>query len=186
MEIKNIFPTPILIHTINEELADKIENLVVPKLCNLDYNGEQYSDFFKEKIVKPEEISDLLNEIYSLANIFWTNTGYSKSTNINYWIQDYKPNDTHFLHNHGSDFLSGVYWIRANKDAGSLEFTSPNPSTYLGFDFLIEKSTPYTIKTYSITPEKGKLVLFPSTLFHNVSKGGSNCIRTSFAFNFSQ
>ena len=50
-----------------------------------------------------------------------------KEKNIKFWIQDYLHDHTHYRHTHGTDFLSGVYYIRANNDPGGIRFHNPNP-----------------------------------------------------------
>jgi hypothetical protein len=183
VEIKNIFPTPIIEHQVDKALADKIETLIIPKLKHLDYNLYPPTDFNQKKIISPEEIFELLDIIYNMSSKYWEITGYQPSTNLDYWIQDYKPKDFHEVHNHGLISLSGVYWVRANQDAGDFTFINPNPAINLNPEN-IQKKTNYTNRLLHIKPEKGKLVLFPSSIFHNVLPGGSNCIRTTLAFNF--
>jgi len=183
MEIKEIFSTPILEYEINSSLADKVEETILPKLKDLEFTGQNYTDFFSSPLVEYPEISDLINTIYSQACNFWKKIGFKESKNINYWIQDYKPTNYHEEHNHGIVNLSGTYWVRANQDAGNFVFRNPNPFISVSQN-IINEPTDYNNEFYEISPKKGKFILFPSFIFHSVKPGGSNCIRTSLAFNF--
>ena len=183
MEFKKIFSTPILESQVSTSLADKVEEIILPKLKNLEFTGQNFTDFFNSPLVEYSEISDLIETIYSEACIFWEKIGFKKSKNINYWIQDYKVSNYHEEHNHGIVNLSGTYWIRANEDAGNFVLKNPNPFISVSHN-IIDNPTKYNNDYYEIIPEKGKFILFPSFLFHSVKPGGPNCIRTSFAFNF--
>ena len=48
MNIKNIFPTGIITHQVSPQIADYVEDLVVPRLKHLDFNNENYTDFFNK------------------------------------------------------------------------------------------------------------------------------------------
>jgi hypothetical protein len=179
--IKNIFSVPIYTSLVSKEISNEIENLVVSRLHLLKKNKEQSTDFYNEsKTVLPHEIINLTNEI----NIQCLN--YAKLTNsiigskINYWVQDYSPNDFHRPHVHQASLLSGVYYVRANEQAGYLRFTTPNPYTWISL-----YDVPYEEKMYfNVKPQKGLIILFPSYLIHQVVPSDNNNVeRTCIAFN---
>ena len=71
MNIENIFPTSIITHQVPPQLADYVEDLVIPRLENLKFNSENYSDFFnKEKILNINEVPSLKEEIEKCTNFF--------------------------------------------------------------------------------------------------------------------
>ena len=141
---QNIFPVPIYTAFLDNKLADEIEDLVVPRLSNLEQVPSQKTDYFlKDKIVSSK-------------------------------------NESHSSHAHGNALISGVYYIRANNNAGSLKFTNPNP-LFINTDL---KEGPKNEVNFEIKPQKGLLVLFPGWLLHEVLGSSiDNCTRTCLAFN---
>lgn len=184
MTIQNLFPTGVLLHQVDVDLANKIENLLIPKLEGLEYNGGSFNDYFKEnKIITKDDISELIYEIEECKFFYEKQTGWHESYLSNFWVQDYKKDDIHDIHNHGRNELSVVYWVRANKHAG--DFIIYNSSPYINLWFGQNESTDYTADFKSIKPQKGTILIFPSFINHKVLPGGKGCIRTTIAFNYS-
>jgi uncharacterized protein (TIGR02466 family) len=75
--------------------------------------------------------------------------------------------------------ISGVYWVRANENAGGLCFRNPNPFV----EYAQWMDSQYGYQEYEFQPIKGKLLLFPSYLKHAVMPSSSNVVRTTIAFN---
>ena len=181
--IKNIFSTPIYTSTLDDQIADKVENIVVPKLNLLSQMETNKTDYFSPtKVVNFNEVSFLFDEINKAAEDYCIQTDTFKGNNISYWVQDYQKEEHHESHAHPGSFLSGVYYIRANENAGDIMFQNPNPHVYF---------TPYQNNsmvehhTHRVKPHKGLLVLFPYWLFHQVIPSKElNTIRTCLAFNF--
>jgi len=183
MRIETYFPVGVLFHDINKNLADKIENVVIPKLNELD---EEYpdTDFYENKIHVDQLIPELLDEWIQAMLTFKEATGISikEGGELQYKIRDYKEGGIHESHQHGVSGISGVYWVRANETAGKFRIHTPNPITeYVRRD---EYKNLFMSTHIDITPEKGKMLIFPSYLKHEVLPAGNNAIRTTIAFNF--
>ena len=182
MSLNTLFSTPIFTYTIPKNMADSIESNIIPRLNKLERKGEQFTDFFLSKrIVSPKEINPFITLIKQKAQEFSQKANIVLTPYFEYWIQDYQNNDYHKLHSHAYSSISGTYYIRANENAGDLQFHNPNPY----FSYTLSKN-PYPHLYYDIKPQKGLLVLFPSWLMHEIlpSTNPDNCIRTSFSFNF--
>jgi len=179
------FSTPIYTSFIDLDLANKIEDIIIPELPKLEYVERVNTDFFnKERTIS-------LNKIPSLVKFIEEEViNYSKSTYIKkgklgqYWIQDYKNDDNHPFHCHPGATISGVYYVRANEHAGNLQFKNPNP--YIDITVWEQEiKSLNNINYFNVPPKKGLLVLFPSWLTHWVLPSNNNgCIRTSLAFNY--
>ena len=183
MEIKSYFPTPILYHQVEEHIANLVEELIIPRINKLEKKDTLKTDFFSNsKILSLLEIPSLMKEIDKSINY------YCKLLNINipsladYWVQDYKKNDFHQLHNHGRCEISIVYWIRANQYSGNIRILNPSP--YNKIYYPNGKPTIFTGDSIQIPPTKGKLIIFPSFLDHEVLPSGEGCVRTTLALNY--
>lgn len=88
------------------------------------------------------------------------------------------------LHRHSNCMYSGVWFFDEYEDnTGKFELQDPY---LLHLDFLVlpQKDTEYNRRQYSITPESGLMVFFPSFLFHRIGYNHSEKTRYSLAFNF--
>ena len=180
MGLQNIFPVPIYTTILDNKVVEYMENLVIPKLNGLEQHPSQKTDFFKSKIVSPKEISPFFSSIKNYINDYSFKSNLFTSSKINYWIQDYSKYESHELHAHGDSYISGVYYVRANKNAGALRFTNPNPL----FTITAFNGDPKEEIYYEIHPQEGLLVLFPGWLSHEVIPSlEEDCIRTCLAFN---
>lgn len=186
MHIDNLFSVGVLHYNIDKELADKVESVIIPEIKKLGRNDEdtQFTDYFENKIPVHELLPDLVYEWVNAMRQYQATTSISvvEGQPIQYWTQDYKEGDTHAAHAHGIHGVSGVYWVRANDAAGKIRLH--NPSSMHDYVRVDNHENPYTWSEADIKPEKGKLILFPSYLKHEVLQSGPGAIRTTIAFNF--
>ena len=112
------------------------------------------------------------------------------SENVSMVIEGWKninfPGSFNVKHNHPRSNLSGVLWIKAPKDSGNIVFTSPQffdkfQELYSYNDEFKLKSNAYM--TYYFIPKEGNILIFPSSLEHEVKKNESNEDRISYSFN---
>jgi len=185
MHIENYFPVASVHHTISKELADKVESVIIPQIDKLDRseNDAQFTDFFENRIPVHELLPELVQEWLKATKRyqFMTSISIAEDQPLQYWTQEYKEGDTHGIHAHGIHGISGVYWVRANDAAGKLRLFNPNPiNDYVKFK---DDENTYAWTYTDIIPQKGKMILFPSYLKHEVLKSGPGAVRTTIAFN---
>jgi uncharacterized protein (TIGR02466 family) len=88
------------------------------------------------------------------------------------------------MHKHVGCTFSGIYYVKTPKNSGILEFTSPQVElSYVVNDQMIKDYNFFNSKTWKVTPEEGKLLMWPSWLMHYVKPNLSNDTRISIAFN---
>ena len=190
MVIKELFPLPVLLHEFDSFLVKKIKDLIIPRLDV--FSKEDYktpptveTDFFSKRIIDINEIPEFVEELNKCKNEFEKIVGCHPSFLVDYWVQNYRKDQYHDIHNHGRVEIAGVYFIQANDQAGEFQLFSPNPSISIFLeDSGKDNKTPFNQHVQSIKPKEGGLILFPGYVDHRVLPGGSNCIRTSLAFNF--
>tara|TARA_Y100001972_G_C7535741_1_gene269799 strand:+ start:117 stop:704 length:588 start_codon:yes stop_codon:yes gene_type:complete len=190
MKIVDSFKVGILQHKVSNYVADKVENLLIPRLDQLSNKDNMVNtDYFhKKQIFELNEIPELVEEIYKCKDYF-NQTLKSHSVHhskiCGYWVQDYRNDkDHHVRHNHGKNELSVVYWVRADKNAGPLVIYNPIPLQSFLYSEASEPRNEYTTAAIKVSPEKGGIVMFPSCIDHSVFPSETkNCIRTTIAFN---
>ena len=76
-----------------------------------------------------------------------------------------RNSDGHHIHNHPNSFISGVFYIRVNPDVDFIVFSRPNQQP---FQFPIKEYNTFNSYQWSVGVSEGQLLLFPSTLIHEV------------------
>jgi uncharacterized protein (TIGR02466 family) len=108
------------------------------------------------------------------------------------WANVNRGYDSNFRHHHWGfpfqnfNFLSGSYYVRCSAGHGAIKFIDERPSSKFAIlEPFIQQSTKFNSNQFSIQPQAGDLVLFPSWLEHMVSGGTDQGERISIAFNLS-
>lgn len=98
------------------------------------------------------------------------------------WVNKTSKLQAHHNHNHANSFLSGIYYLTDNHSGGITNFSKKN--SYLDFfEWLRFQHNPSFLISQSFTPKKGTLLLFPSSIKHNVSSVKDISTRYTIAFN---
>lgn len=187
-EILSIFPIPIYLTHLPSYLSKVIPYLDSQEMISSDNSSEFGSRSKNSYILNSSECLELSNSILNHA----FNYGY-ESLNYSYqnykftqsWISQKHPNESHTSHIHTNSLISGVfYYGNWDNSLPNINFTNdllirhPHQPKYRK-----ENTTPFSSIGANIEVGPGRLILFPSTLFHSVSKNNSNLIRKSLAFN---
>jgi len=98
------------------------------------------------------------------------------------WGNVSSPGVTHHRHSHPNNYLSGVYYVQADKGANSITFHDPRPTSGLIRPPAISR-TAETAEVTHVDVNPGDLILFPHWLVHSVRENKSNRERISIAFN---
>jgi uncharacterized protein (TIGR02466 family) len=96
------------------------------------------------------------------------------------WLNINRPGERHHRHYHPNNFVSGVYYLDAEPESGSIAFHRPGQAELLPARL---RATPFTFDLWQETPASGKLLVFPSRLEHSVGPNRSTRDRLSISFN---
>lgn len=150
----------------------------------MESNNGFYS---KDKsILDNEKLKSLKEMILEHVGAF---TGYLSITNdvefyiTNSWVVKHIQNDWGPSHYHGNSVISGVYYFDVEPNSGDIIFENRQDNLFgktLEFDF--KEWNIFNSFEWSLTPENGSIVLFPSHLAHRI-KPCQSSIRYCIAFN---
>lgn len=185
----HLFPTTIYgkdLHLDNEILANHIIEWSKNNkgLNKTNINGwHSTTDMYKKPEYKLliDELYKMQYEIYKeelldsepfLGNM-WANINYEGGYNI--------------PHVHANSLFSGVYYVKCKPNSGRLVCDDPRPGTQHTIPIRNKHNLPkHLLRSVEIEPIPGRLVMFPSWLWHRVSPNLSKDIRISISFNFLQ
>ena len=120
----------------------------------------------------------------SCIDIAKTDLGFPADVNLPIticWANKSTKLQNHHTHSHNNSFMSGIFYLTDGGAGGKTIFYFDNPwfnkHQWIDFDGVKKE------QTYSYTPKKGSLLLFPSDLKHGVSTVKENVTRYTVAFN---
>lgn len=164
----------------------------------LDVDNEHLEKFCLSKISKDNtnsgsldllenDLQQLLTEVAGRVNAVCQHVGISNHWELEIsrcWANLNCTEDIVPPHCHPESFFSCVYYVSGKgKDSGRLEFISPiNQMLPIVRPNMIENYNKYLAATWWVDPEPGKLIIFPSWLWHFVHKNTSGSDRISIAF----
>jgi hypothetical protein len=200
---------PLLHFNLSE---DQIEDLLkITDLILSDKNKKSYNDKLAGEIESEWEIEDhkTLSDILCVSElsdeyfeVFHTQCNFDvdsgeidqplaifamnlqKSVLVSAWFNDQKDNEYNPIHNH-TGVLSGVLYLKIPEYLPSRKTKDTDGAiSFIGNETATESIM--TNSTLTISPEKGDLFLFPSSLKHQVypfRTADGNGIRRSMSFN---
>ena len=183
--ITPLFSTP-LYSTVLESIPEK-ENLMNVNFHRGGYNNAFLSvdknilDKFEQlQVIIQEEINNYLDVLLVKKHIdFKVN---------NSWVVKHIKGDWSQTHIHSNSVISGVLYLKVNENSGDIIFRKQiHDSGVFSVQLDIEYSDQniFNMREYKITPIENQLILFPSTLPHDVTMNMSDEDRYVLAFNCS-
>jgi uncharacterized protein (TIGR02466 family) len=179
MNIVNFLPLSMYEFTCDEELVDRIvstfpdmpfgknmNNIVSD--TDLFYDAELY-DWFNSCIEEAKENLYIPKEI--------------KLDITSCWVNKTQKLQTHHRHIHPNSFMSGILYLSEEHSGGLTEFMTEN-LWWDNFKWIKFGNSP-SVRTINqkYTPQKGKLLLFPSGLMHGVTAVMDKSARYTISFN---
>jgi len=98
------------------------------------------------------------------------------------WATVLSKGALHKAHSHPNNFLSGVYYVRVQPGADTINFHDPRRQTYVIRPPVVELTAENTDQVV-VRVTNGTLLLFPSYLEHSVDGNMSEEERISISFN---
>lgn len=96
------------------------------------------------------------------------------------WINYTKPGQSHHKHNHPNSLLSGVFYIKSNKETDRIYF---NKTEYQQLLLHTLNHNLYNSTLWWFESIPGELLIFPSSLTHYVEAVQGSDTRISLSFN---
>lgn len=181
-----LFPTPLYCSAVNnfEEIQKELHECATKIDFKMRDNTHHISDItFKENLIEKYglelfekeldfHVKKYAKELQSHCRMSAFDIGYNINSS---WLSLFAFGDYGCVHSHdttmfNTNHISGCYYFKTNGSDGNIFFESPLP-----FEA-------YRVK---MSPEEGKILLFPSWLKHGIQKNMTDTTRISLSFNIS-
>jgi uncharacterized protein (TIGR02466 family) len=152
------------------------------KKTNVD-GWHSTTEMHKMPVFKP-----LVNELFLMMQDIWKEEWLDREPLLgNMWANINPPGGYNRPHVHPNSLFSGVYYVKGNKESGTLAMNDPRP----GIQTVMPSRKPgkppkHLWREVHLEPVPGRIIMFPAWLWHCVEPNKTNDIRISVSFNFIQ
>jgi uncharacterized protein (TIGR02466 family) len=179
--METLFPTPVGFFKFNEGLTEKETQFLLeqPQRPN-DGNTSSVDKY----ILKQKKLNNLTTFIekcayeYFMATVCPKNDVRLRITQS--WLNWTTPGQFHHKHAHPNSFVSGCFYVNANKDTDKIYFYRDG---YQQIKFPPAEWNMFNSESWWFPVGTGDLIFFPSYLTHMVEPVGGEDTRISLAFN---
>ncbi len=191
MAVEWYFPTPLFVHTFQDEQLEIIQKEISDRLPTIlkeihtspwgDNVGTTFERNGKNDVVT-FKLDIFKSAIEAAVQSYATTIGYPQTNFklIESWFNVCKKNQFQYDHTHSTARISGCYYYQTNEEDGKIRFANPNPIIHIG-RFPADE---LDIEAVTFTPKVGRILLFPGWLAHRVGVNTTDHDRISIAFNF--
>jgi uncharacterized protein (TIGR02466 family) len=183
----SLFSTPL--YVIDFDNLDFLQSIKIEVLKILQ-QGEVVGD--ELCLTTPDDLhnraafSELKDIILTEVKLIFENIGlvYDDIYISCMWANISKSKNRHALHLHANSYFSGVLYLDAPASPGNIGFKDPRAaSEMLSFDY--KPGSIFKERTIEIEPKTGRMLVFPSWLYHGTKSGNFNDDenRISLSFN---
>ncbi|MDT8427574.1 MAG: TIGR02466 family protein [Pseudomonadales bacterium] len=177
---------------IKQSLLNRIRSLQQEDSAGQDESAARYdrgytSYFTRNRLYGEQTFSPLVDFIIRQAVRYsamqsWDMEQY-QPTMTSLWCNINGTGSQHADHVHAYSHISGVFYIDCQQDSAPIRFKDPRPARWM-VPPPLRRSVPENALAMEISPQEGKLLLFPSFLEHGVLPNQSQADRVSMSFNF--
>tara|TARA_R110001606_G_scaffold331048_1_gene478789 strand:- start:79 stop:690 length:612 start_codon:yes stop_codon:yes gene_type:complete len=180
-EIYGIFPTPIYRSKLNRNFTKKELNFFDKIKCKPNKNNLTSVDNY---ILERPILLNLKKEINLFVEDYFNKILFPHKSILPYitqsWLNYTKQKEQHHSHDHANSYLSGVFYINADKLTDTISFQD---SRYKQLKFSSTKYGLYNSDTWIFAVESKDIIIFPSQTNHFVQEKKHKGTRISLSFN---
>jgi uncharacterized protein (TIGR02466 family) len=164
----------------------QLTNDILQLATDSSYNSNQSNKISAEKLKHKPLIEWIENCLQQLRNDLYDSPTFDiKVTDC--WLNKSSYTEKHHLHSHANSLYSGILYLTSHDKKSTTKFFFPNPFYNIEFTslFKIQDLVITSKKTLvtEITPEAGKLIIFPSHIQHETTTNITRDNRYTVAFN---
>ena len=184
-EVQALFPTPLYFNQLDRAFHDEEKECFNDELKNLENNVGNY---VSENIhVLNDNRLRHLNKWFESCIHDYFNIVVCPSEDVTpyitiSWLNCTKKGQYHHEHAHYNSIISSVFYIDVDENTDRVKFHN-NQYNNITFVKNTEDHNPYNSNSWYLPVQRGRLLLFPSSLRHSVSTVSTDMNRISLSFN---
>lgn len=183
MQIENLFSEPVAVFNSFRPLVSS-ELLYLQKELQSTRPNTSNRTSDNSYVLRSKELAEL-NAFCLRALSEYTTEIYGKPIDLRItqsWLNITKDKQFHHLHSHSNSVISGVYYIETS-DSDKIQFEKSSGSG--SYDIFVQADSwnRWNSKSWWLPTPQGSLILFPSTLKHQVPALARQGSRISLSFN---
>ena len=183
MIIEHLFPNPVYFSKLDRSLTEK-ELRTINEYKKKAYKNVGNTNSSDTYVLENKTLKNLKKDLNKMVIDYFNKIVCTDNSIVPYitqsWLNYTKNKQFHHTHSHANSYVSGVFYINADKKVDKIKFYKDNNSLFklktTKFNIFNSDSWWYSIKT-------GDVILFPSFLRHGVNKKEGKNIRISLSFN---
>jgi len=183
MPVHELFPEPVYFSRLERVLTKK-ELRTINKYKEKAYKNHGNLTSLDKYVLENKALEDLKKDLNKEVINYFNEVVCTSNSIIPYitqsWINHTEVNQFHHLHSHGNSYVSGVFYIAANQEVDTIRFDKRSSSEII---LEVLKYNIFNSNGWIRPVQTGDVLLFPSSLLHQVEpKKGMNT-RISLSFN---
>ena len=184
MPIHQLFPEPVYFSNLERPLT-KQELKTIDTYKAKTYKNEGNITSNDNYVLENKALKNLKKDLNKTVIDYFDKIVCPSNPIIPYitqsWISYTETNQFHHRHFHPNSYVSGVFYIAAQKEVDSITFYKPHTDETIKLD--VTKYNIFNSSSWGLPVETGNIFLFRSSLRHGVdTKKGTNT-RISLSFN---
>ena len=183
MAIHQLFPQPVCFSKLERKLTKK-ELTTIDTYQAKTYKNEGNLTSKDNYVLENKPLKNLKKDLNKAVIDYFNEVVCANNSITPYitqsWINYTETNQFHHKHSHSNSYVSGVFYIDAKKEVDHIIF---NKSGYQQLKLSIAQANQFNSMVWKCSVQTSDVILFPSTLMHEVfPKEGTNT-RISLSFN---
>jgi len=188
---ETLFATPIYVfdNLLDQSQNQQVEQAILkwsqedPGVQKTNVNGWHSKDNMYEK----QEFTLLTQKLFEAQFSIYQEEGLNGEPVLgNMWANINPKYGYNKSHNHANSLWSGVYYVKAPEQSGTLYLEDPRTASTMVIPKYDKQKHSYQWSTVTYEPMVGRCIMFPSSLRHGVNMNQSEDNRISVSFNFIQ
>ena len=180
MQIVSLFPTALGMFNLGRDLTEEEKAVLLNQETGPNMGNRTSIERF---VLRNPALVNLKNFIQKSVDEYFNSViAPSKDASLyitQSWLNYTDKNQWHHSHEHPNSILSGVFYVQST-DKDKIYFED---NKYRQIEFPTERYNSFNSRTWWIEATQGRLVIFPSSLRHNVSPVETDTTRVSLSFN---
>lgn len=165
---------------LNQAILRQLAEMSAP-LAELEPGQSWQSEHRLHRLDAFRELVDAIDAAAALV-LEYLHVGHRDIRITGCWANLSAPAARHAIHSHPNNYLSGVYYVRTDDGANTINFHDPRPQTGI-IRPPVQRLTADNADLVVVTVTDGTLLLFPAWLPHSVDPNRSQIMRISISFN---